>query len=1250
MKTKKLLSLALALVMAAGLLPAMSLLARAAEPTDIANAVITIDPEKQPEFFSNGFNASGSTDNPVDVVIDSVTLNGKVLNQGTDYVIKEGGSKSASKRSDMTQKLVIQGIGSYTGTAEAEWQPKKAAATPDWFYFHKWTTTVGDDDFGIGPYAVRDDGEVTAGGLELCTGAGMLGNNWTTATDYAGLSALTGASAQQPRHYLYKLDGNNAKGKYWRVGSYTVSYAAGGSPVEEPWANVGLYDVIFRIDGTNEWVLDDCEVVFENALEVVPAEGRTNINTLTVTIDPFTHTGQPNSLYQNAADREHVHFYTDENCENEINLEYDTDWTVLPSTWVRHASNWVPIYGIGGYYGVVWALMPAELGTVTKEAFTAVSIAAKTHTYDGQPVAVTPQRSNVLYTNSLDGLTVQYAPAGTDADSNGWTADTPINAGVYDVKLTLPEETVSFLAGSLVLEENITIEKAEWTAPEINVTVTAGDTDTNGTVKLPEPPPGLTANVPSNGTYVGNFSFGGDDEDSNKLRYTAYTNNDDGYSETVNVSFTGDDSNYESYVQPVKFTWRDPSYHPGNANGVLQVAVSYKLNGQEVRVLARESNNDYVLDDPIPGAATDIRVAVTPVHDGTTVEFTGENGSAISGSGEKMVAFRVIGEGAGIDYFLTVTVLQSYTVSFDVNGGTGAMDTKKFDGDPDTYQYTLPTRPSDVTAPAGSTFAGYRLKNSTNDTIYHKDDVYTLYADNPDVTFELVWLRDLANAVVTCAPDEQAIADGGDKNVVITSVYWSDGAGTLYELTKDTDYTIESGGTASGTDPQTLTIKGIGDYTGTATATWRLQSADGLKELLVDKKPNKDTYVAGESFDPDGLEVAAVYNNDGSRVLDLADCEIRPDRELAYGDVAVFVSYTKDDVTKTVSVPITVKPGAQTIDFDANGGSVTPASAVTDIDGKLASLPKPTLAGSSFRGWFTAKTGGVEVTTSTVFSKKTIVYARWAANGGGGATQFTLTYETNGGSAVTATKHNNGATVTLTATPTKEGFTFDGWYSDAALTSKITSIKMDGNKTVYAGWKENENPNTGAHDCPSKHLKDVDENAWYHKYVDYVIENGLMYGIADDRFGPDVTTSRAMIVTILYRLEGQPAVTGANPFDDVKDGQWYTNAVIWANQNGIVEGYGDGKFGTDDNITREQFAAILYRYVQTKGGGFTGAWYFPLDFADAADVSDWADEAMHWCVMNGIFEGDENGKLRPQGKATRAEAAAILMRFIENVK
>lgn len=334
-----------------------------------------------------------------------------------------------------------------------------------------------------------------------------------------------------------------------------------------------------------------------------------------------------------------------------------------------------------------------------------------------------------------------------------------------------------------------------------------------------------------------------------------------------------------------------------------------------------------------------------------------------------------------------------------------------------------------------------------------------------------------------------------------------------------------------------------------------------------------------------------------------------------------------------------------TVTFDANGGSVTPESGTTGTDGKLTmtSLPTPDRSGSyRFDGWYTAASGGEKVDINTVFTTSTTIYAHWTytGGGGGGITQYTLTYQTNGGSTVAETKHNSGATVNLTAAPTKDGFAFDGWYSDEALTNKITSVTMDGDKTVYAGW---------AHDCPSTHLKDVDENAWYHEYVDYVVEKSLMQGVVDDLFAPNVTTSRAMIVTILYRLEGRPAVSGKASFDDVVADSWYADAVAWAQANNIVNGYSSEKFGPNDNITREQFAAILYRYAGFKGYDTSKAADLS-GYADASAISDWALAAMKWANSESLITGCTATTLVPRGDATRAEAAAILKRFIENVK
>ena len=176
---------------------------------------------------------------------------------------------------------------------------------------------------------------------------------------------------------------------------------------------------------------------------------------------------------------------------------------------------------------------------------------------------------------------------------------------------------------------------------------------------------------------------------------------------------------------------------------------------------------------------------------------------------------------------------------------------------------------------------------------------------------------------------------------------------------------------------------------------------------------------------------------------------------------------------------------------------------------------------------------------------------------------------------------------------------------------------------------------------------DVADTAWYADAVQYVYENGLMTGVSESEFGPDGTATRGQIVTILWRLAGSPVVNYAMRYADMDEGAWYGEAVRWAASTGVVTGYSESSFGPNDAITREQLAAILYRYVKTQGQGFTGMWYFPLRYDDAASISDWADEAMHWCVMKGVLNGTGETTLSPQLTATRAQLAAILRRFCE---
>lgn len=186
----------------------------------------------------------------------------------------------------------------------------------------------------------------------------------------------------------------------------------------------------------------------------------------------------------------------------------------------------------------------------------------------------------------------------------------------------------------------------------------------------------------------------------------------------------------------------------------------------------------------------------------------------------------------------------------------------------------------------------------------------------------------------------------------------------------------------------------------------------------------------------------------------------------------------------------------------------------------------------------------------------------------------------------------------------------------------------------------------GGPDCPSHAFADIDTGAWYYKAADEAIHSGLLSGYENDLFGPDDTLSRAMAAQILYNLEDRPAVNVSSGFSDVPDGAWFADAVTWAAATGIVNGYNDNIFAPEDPITREQFAVMLYRHKQSMSVGSTGMWMFRLDFADGAEVSNWAYEAMCWCVRNSVIDGKGNGILDPKGQATRAEAAVMLMRFL----
>lgn len=176
---------------------------------------------------------------------------------------------------------------------------------------------------------------------------------------------------------------------------------------------------------------------------------------------------------------------------------------------------------------------------------------------------------------------------------------------------------------------------------------------------------------------------------------------------------------------------------------------------------------------------------------------------------------------------------------------------------------------------------------------------------------------------------------------------------------------------------------------------------------------------------------------------------------------------------------------------------------------------------------------------------------------------------------------------------------------------------------------------------------DVAAGDWFYSAVQYAYQRGIVSGTSATTFSPNDTVTRAMIVALLHRLEGEPDAA-ASGFSDVGPAQWYTHAVGWAAANSIVMGYSNGTFGPGDTLTREQMAAILYRYAGTKGMDLSADTDLSA-FSDHAAVSGYALDAMKWAVDRGLIQGTGNGMLSPQGSATRAQAAAVLMRFCEKL-
>ena len=812
------------------------------------------------------------------------------------------------------------------------------------------------------------------------------------------------------------------------------------------------------------------------------------------------------------------------------------------------------------------------------------------------------------------------APAPTEfivtvtSGGNGTASASPAKAAAgTEITLTATPNTGYHFKEWQVISGNVTIKDDKFLMPDSNVEVKAIFEED----APPVPTDPAKPNISVTGTYTYNGSV-----------HTATVSGYDPATMDISGNTATDAGDYTVRVTSKTGKWADGStdavtaaWSIGKAtqeapNGLIGVAPTTE-GGSDGKITGVDATMEYRAEsETIYTACTGIEIENLSAGN-YFVRYAEDNNHFASPDAEVTV-----GEGKP---------LADFTITFNGNGGSGSME-------PVTVKagtnYILPA--CGFTAPADQEFKAWEIGGAE----YKVGDSYTV---DRDTEIKALW----ENSVIT--PTTYTVTVGNDGNGTGTATPSTAATGTEITLTATPkegyhfkEWQVISGGVtikdnkflmpSSNVEvraifekdappvPTEFTITVKTDGNGTASAS-HAKAVVGT-EIRLTATPNTGYHFKEWQVEsPAGL---VITNNQFTMPND---------------NVEVKAIFEKD------APPA---PTEYTITFDGNGGTPS-AGSMTTTNRKLTSLPSASRSGSySFDGWYTEKSGGTKITKDTVFHANITVYAHWTYTGGGGGgynppvTYYTLRFETGGGSDIPSVREAYNTYIDLTKyVPTWRGHTFIGWYTERSLMNKVSGVYLTKDMTVYASWRVDENPGTGANP-----FTDVSEKDWFYGDVMFVYENGLMLGTSKTLFSPHGTATRGMMATILWRMEGSPAPKGKNSFTDVEAGKWYADAITWTAENGIFAGYGKDKFGPDDPITREQLAAIFYRYADYKGYDLTVKGNLDK-FKDADKITDYAKTAMQWAVGNGLVKGKSSNLLDPQGTATRAEIAAMLHRFIE---
>ena len=552
--------------------------------------------------------------------------------------------------------------------------------------------------------------------------------------------------------------------------------------------------------------------------------------------------------------------------------------------------------------------------------------------------------------------------------------------------------------------------------------------------------------------------------------------------------------------------------------------------------------------------------------------------------------------------------INQYTITFDTAGGSAIA--------PITQDYgTAITAPADPTR-EGYTFAGW-------DTAIPA----TMPAHNMTITAQ--WT---VNQYTIIYDLDGGTAEGNpDTYTVETDAF------TLKNPTRPGHtFTGWSGTGLTGEDNLTLTIPKGSTGNRSYTAHWSL-----------------NTYSI--TYDLNG---GTASGNPTSYTVESATITLNQPTKTGY----TFTGWSGTDLTGEDNLTVTIPAGSTgdrsytahwslntySITYDLDGGTASGNPDFYTVESSTITLNPPTRTGYTFIGWSGTDLSGsdnltVTIPTGSIGNRS--YTAHWSLN------TYSITYDLDGGTALGNPDFYTVESSAITLNePTKAGYVFTGWsgtdlVGEDNLTVTIPAGSI-GDRRYTAHWEFDPTIIAALNPTPNVDFLDVSRTDWFYYDVRYVCENGLMNGTSRNRFSPYGTATRGMLVTILYRMENEPRCFGSAAFSDVKPGAYYEKAVVWASQNNIVSGYTDGTFRPDAPVTREQLASILYRYTRYRGQDVSAAGTTSLTgYGDAQAVSNYALPAMRWACGMGILQG-ANGKLNPNGLATRAQLAAMLHRYL----